>query len=703
MKSKYDKFFSKLVAGVFIAGTVFAPVTSLEAQAEGETTPPIETPVPAPTLDSLGITVSVTNNVAKNDLVLVKGLKAKDIVNIYASDGTTLLAEATAKSAGSLEIKLKDQLEDVNKKITVTVTRDEVVSEKKEIAYNPEVKTVSPAKDKIKVVNNVGKDIVTVSGVKDKSVVNVYDADKETLLGTAKAKGTKAEIKLKTNLPDLEQGKTSSVWVSVTNENSLESDKTEQVYNAEVKTVSPAKDKIKVVNNVGKDIVTVSGVKDKSVVNVYDADKETLLGTAKAKGTKAEIKLKTNLPDLEQGKTSSVWVSATNENSLESDKTDKEYGAENKTVKPDASAIEVYNNVGKDVVTVSGVKAKSVVNVYDADGETLLGTAKAKNTGKVEVKLKTALPELAQGATSKIYVSITNENSLESDKTDKEYGAENKTVKPDASAIKVYNNVGKDVVTVSGVKAKSVVNVYDADGETLLGTAKAKNTGKVEVKLKTALPELAQGATSKIYVSIINENSRESDKTEQVYNAEVKTDAPVKDNIKVVNNVGKDVVIVKKVKAKSVVNVYDADGETLLGTAKAKNAGTITVKLKTNLPDLEQGKTSTVWVSVTNENSLESNKVEKVYDAEIKTDAPVKENITVNSVKDKSVVTVSGVVEKEIVKVYDEDDNLIGQAKAKNAGKVEVKLKTKVTGTIQVSLTKENCLESDLVSKSVSN
>ncbi|PIC65785.1 hypothetical protein CSV78_16050, partial [Sporosarcina sp. P16a] len=305
------------------------------------------------------------------------------------------------------------------------------------------------------------------------------------------------------------------------------------------------------------------------------------------------------------------------------------------------SYIEVNNNVGAaDTVVFKGVVAKDVVKVYDSKGEKLLGSATATKSGDLTVSLKTQFTE------AKIQVSLTNYNKLESKKIEVDVPAEAMTTAPEVERITVANNVGiADTVTVKGLVAKDVVKVYGEDGTTLLGSAVASKVGDVVVTLK------AQLTGEKVQVSVTNANSLESKRTEATITAEKETPTPDADTVTVANNVGvADTVTVKHLAIKDVVKVYAEDGTTLLGSAVALKAGDVVVSLKAPLTG------DKLQVSVTNVNSLESDKVEAAIAAEKVTTAPEVDTITVaNNVGIADTVTVTGLTAKDVVKVYKVD------------------------------------------------
>ncbi|PIC65912.1 hypothetical protein CSV78_15190, partial [Sporosarcina sp. P16a] len=135
--------------------------------------------------------------------------------------------------------------------------------------------------------------------------------------------------------------------------------------------------------------------------------------------------------------------------------------------------------------------------------------------GEVTVSLKAQLTE------DEVQVSVTNVNSLESDKTKAAIAAEKVTTAPVSSTITVANNVGiADTVTLTGLAVKDIVKVYKADGLTLLGTAVATKEGELVISLKLQFVE------STIKVSLTNTNSNESGLVEVIVEDEAVTQLP---------------------------------------------------------------------------------------------------------------------------------------------------------------------------------
>ena len=123
-------------------------------------------------------------------------------------------------------------------------------------------------------------DTVTVKGLAEGDIVKVYNVS--TLgkaLGTATVAKGKNEATVSISQTTTEAGK---VYVSVTSKAKLESKRVEKDYVEEYTTPIPDEGKIVAINNVGKDLVLVYGLKAGDVVKVYSAATDgTVLGTIK--------------------------------------------------------------------------------------------------------------------------------------------------------------------------------------------------------------------------------------------------------------------------------------------------------------------------------------------------------------------------------------------------------------------------------------
>ncbi|SHJ07387.1 Beta-N-acetylglucosaminidase [Clostridium cavendishii DSM 21758] len=357
--------------------------------------------------------------------------------------------------------------------------------------------------------------------------------------------------------------------------------------------------KVTVYNNVGKaDVVIFKDLKAKDIVTIYALDGKTVLGRGiAANAGNLAVALMRQLNEL----TTKVLVSVKSENQNESEKLGVNYSLEGITAKLDASKAVVYNNVGKaDVVIFKDLKAKDIVTIYALDGKTVLGRGTVANAGNLAVALTKQLDE----STTKVLVSVKSENQNESQKLEVNYNTESVSSNLDISKVMIYDNSSKaDVAIFKGLKAKDVVTIYSADGNTVLGRGTAAKAGDLAVALAKQIDE----SVLKALVSVKSENQKESAKLEVKYIVEEVTAKLDPTNVTIYNNVGKaDVVIFKNLKAKDTVTIYALDGKTVLGRGTATKAGDLAVALTKQLDE----SALKVLVSVKSDTLKESDMVE---------------------------------------------------------------------------------------------
>ena len=357
----------------------------------------------------------------------------------------------------------------------------------------------------IQVNNYKGKDdVVTVSGVKANDVVKVYDQPTGgKLLSSAKVtKGTQVSMNIKQLGP-----KAGKVYVSLTQPGMGEGARTASSFAGEPTNALQA-NQIKVVNNKGKaDVITVSNVKQGSVVKVYDqATGGKLLGTmAATNGTQAVV----NVNQIGE-KAGSVYVTLTEPGLLESARLAYKFASE-PTNALQASQVKVVNNKGKaDVITISGLQVNDVVKVYDqATGGKLLGTVTVTKGTQAVVNVQ-QLGEKA-GAT---YVTVTKPSMSESTRTACKFEGEVSNALQ-VNQVNITNNKGKaDRVAVSGVAKGDIVRVYDANSKLLVASPQATGT--------TVTADVKQLGTKAgyAYVSVTRAGMKESTKVKVAYKAE---------------------------------------------------------------------------------------------------------------------------------------------------------------------------------------
>ncbi|TKI58597.1 hypothetical protein E8L90_26130 [Brevibacillus antibioticus] len=637
--------------------------------------------------------ITVLNNVGKADTVTVKAAEGS-VVKVYDAETAGKVLGTVTVAAGKTEAVVSvPQLGGEAGKVYVTVTEaGKKESERMEKAFDAEAASTKPGADDITVLNNVGKaDTVTVKAAEG-AIVKVYDAATAgKMLGTVTVAKGKTEAAISVAQLGAEAGK---VYVTVTEAGKKESERTEKAFDAEAATTAPKADEITVVNNAGKaDTVTVTAAEG-TIVKVYDAATAgKVLGTVTVAKGKTEAVI--TVAQL-GGNAGTVYVSATEAGKQESSRTEKGYEGEGATTAPKADDITVLNNVGKaDTVTVKATEG-SVVKVYDAaTAGKVLGTATVA-AGKSEAAISVAQLGAEAG---KVYVTVTESGKKESERTDKAFDAEAVTTAPKADEITVVNNAGKaDTVTVTAAEG-TIVKVYDAaTAGKVLGTVTVAK-GKTEAVITVA--QLG-GNAGTVYVSATEAGKQESSRTEKGYEGEGATTAPKSDEIEIVNNVGKADTVTIKAAEGSVVKVYDAaTAGKMLGTAKVAAGKT---EVTVNITQLG-GEAGSVYVTVTETGKLESERIEKAFEAEAVATTPKAGDITISNNAGKADTVTVTAEEGTIVKVYDAatDGKLLGYATvAKGNSEVTVSISQlgSEAGSVFISLTEAGKKESERLEKS---
>ncbi|PFR45637.1 hypothetical protein COK35_28390, partial [Bacillus cereus] len=327
-----------------------------------------------------------------------------------------------------------------------------------------------------------------------------------------------------------------------------------------------------------------------------------------------------------------------------------------KTAALSGEKAKIINNKkgATDTITVSELKKGDIVRVYEASkGGEAIATSEAVAEGKVEVTItKTDLLKATGGT---VYVSVQSENELESTRTAMKYESE-VTVAPAADTVKVTNNKAgdEDAITVSELAPGDIVKIYDAStGGNLKATSAAVAEGKKEVTIKGKDLLVVTGGT--VYVTVTKPNKDESKRVAVKYGAEPTTVAPLVGEITILNSkVGDaDAITVSKLKKGDIVRVYEASkgGEAIAtseAVAEGKTEATILGK------DLLKVTGGTVYVSVQRVDELESTRTAVKYESQV-TVAPAVDTVKVKNNKkgDADTITVSGVAEGDLVRVYD--------------------------------------------------
>ncbi|MCQ4088036.1 S-layer homology domain-containing protein [Saccharibacillus sp. JS10] len=569
--------------------------------------------------------ITATNNSGNADVIAVSNIKANDIVKIYNTDGS-LRTQLTANADGTLNVPVT--LTPTGGSVGVSLTRGGIESARVQVSYLAEI--VPPiALTSIYISNQSGNaDSVTVNNLTAGDRVRLYtDAIGGTELVTSTAVPSgQTSIVIPTTLTPAG----GTLYVARV-QNGLESARTPVVYLPEV-VAALTSNLITITNASGDaDIVRVTGLTPGDVVRVYaSTDGITPLQTLQPAGANG----------IAQGTVAltpgggTVYLSVLR-NGIESVRLPVVYVAE--VVRSLlASDVTIQNNGNDtDFISVNGLREGDRI-IVDIGTGTPITSDPADGSGSVNIPA-TLLP-----SGGSVTLSILR-NTIEGPKLTLLYDPE-RVDAPAASSVNAVNNSGNsDTVTVNPVVSGDEVIVYDSPtGSTVLGrTTATSTTATVSLRLK---PE---GGTA--YVAI-QRRGNISSRTAVTYNAETVA-APALADITVVNGTrNTDSVTVRNLQANDQINVYAANGTTLLGTAPATLSGgaySATLAGQTLTPT-----GGNVQVSITR-NTIESPKTLVSYNAEV-VNPPALATITVvNNVSPLAdTIAVNMLQSGDIIRVY---------------------------------------------------
>ena len=277
------------------------------------------------------------------------------------------------------------------------------------------------------------------------------------------------------------------------------------------------------------------------------------------------------------------------------------------------------------------------------------------------------------------------------------------TSPPILSNINIANNKTgiDDVVEINKLDEGDLVSVYNsATGGTLLGSSIVQS-GQTSVQV--IITQLGVSAGT-VYITLKKDDMLESKRTAVSYTAET-LKAPAANNIKVINNkVGLDdtVEVMNLIEGTS-VNIYNASsGGVLLGSSTVEEGKSSVI---VTIPQIGIN-AGYVYVALTMPGKLESTRTAQSYTSEI-TSSPAASYITVvnNYIGSDDVISVSGLSEGDEIKVYTASTaGTLIVSGVVEVGQTSVVLSVpqlgSTSGTIYVSLTKVNKLESTRTQKS---
>ncbi|MBB6693601.1 hypothetical protein H7B90_19590 [Cohnella xylanilytica] len=643
--------------------------------------------------------ITIENNMGDvQDTVKVTGLLAGDQISVYRqAEGGTPVGNAVVKP-GKTEVELiYGQLGIEAGTLYVSLKRGDVETPRTAKTYAAEA-IVPPAAASIRIVNNPAgtADTVQVSGLQTGDSVKVFNLPNGgQLLGSANAV---ASTKTATVTIDQLGEAGGTVYVAI-RRGGADSSRTAKEFGAEAPAEPnpPAANQIAVANEREgtPDKVKVTGLLAGDTVKVYAA---ATGGTAFGSATVAPGATEATVSIAQLGKTAgTVYVSLTRGGVESRQRTAKAYAAEPADPAGELSAdqVKITNKRPReqDVVLVTGLKTGDVIKLYK-DNKTStrpMATSSAVAAGADSVTVNVSQLGAAAG---KLYVSLTR-GKTESARVEVAYAAEPPPppAAPAAATITVTNSLGRpDTVTVNRLVAGYTVNVYaQATGGAPLKSGTA-GTGQTEATL--SIDQLSVGAGT-VYVSLTR-GGQESARTAKPYSAEppAKLDPGA---IVVQNNQGRTTDIAKvtvggSLQVGDVVKVYknaNDPASRAIGTSSAvrRTDQAVTITLKP-LGEAE----GSVYVSIVRGRLPESERVKVDYGAEPPAAPAARAISVVNELGRPDKVTVTGLLNGDVAKVYRDAAGgaAIGSAAAAGGtATVAVEQLGAASGTIYVTISRD--------------
>ncbi len=423
-------------------------------------------------------------------------------------------------------------------------------------------------------------------------------------------------------------------------------------------SICPTADEITVINNVGKpDIVNVSQLSVGDIIKVYNSPSGgKLLGTSKMLPNKTEAPVSISQLGTNEG---SVYVTVTSTGRLESERTKANFAGEPKSLSIDINNIAVFNNVdSSDTVVVADISGGDTIKVYNAEkGGKLIGSGKL-NSYKSEIVIKVS--SLGKSAGS-VYVTLTSEGMLESDRTKADFEAEPVSEPLNSDNILITNNSGKaDAIDISELNEGDTVKVYNSSaGGKLLGSAVVPIT---KTYLTISVQQVGTSAGS-VYISVTGKGMAESSRTKVDFEAEAISDSANEDSIIVTNNAGiADNIYVSGLSSGDVVKIYNMEkGGRLLGSAAVPS---LKSEVTASISQLGTSAGS-IYITITSVNKRESKRIKVDYPSEAKSSPPSVNNVIItNNARNSDTIKVAGLTSGDVVRVYDADKKgkLLGTA-----------------------------------------
>lgn len=562
---------------------------------------------------------------------------------------------------------------------------------------------------KVSIINKAGiPDEVTVTDITSGDFIKVYKVSGEgdskvyTYASGRRATGTSVVV----SVPQLSTG-AGTIAVTRTTAPNTESEKIEKTYDAESVTeldsdlkdlliqYSTVTNRYKASDSVEIQLADLNAAQSDALVTgdrvkIYKKD-NILIGNAVVPSNVQSMSF-TLTPELDNKADQKIlYMTISKKGYLEStEKVEIEYFDEQQTDSTASYAASAINNVNmngmKDSVTVTGVKAGDVVQLYLLDpanpesGALIKKTTATVPTGKTTVTLLT--DQLGQEA-GLYWISVASPGYKESDPIEFSFIAEEKTPALGAgNTVTIVNNAGtSDTISTQGLSAGDSIKAY-ADGQSATPLFQGiVPTGSTSLTLQ--YKQLGSSSGS-IHLTRTIPGKGESDRFEVAFEAEAQTAVIPVGTITISNNAGTmDSIKVTGLTAGDVIKAYlDATVTTALGTATVGTSGEATITIK------QLGTTDgSVYLSLTRKGSLESNRVEKSYAAEPVTDALNSADISVSNNAGINDQIICKGVTGTIFKVYATGDSVQALGTGTVAsGRTSVEILVKQLGTASGSI-----------------
>lgn len=368
------------------------------------------------------------------------------------------------------------------------------------------------------------------------------------------------------------------------------------------------------------------------------------------------------------------------------------------------SNISIANNpVGTfDEIQVSGLTSGDIVRVYTTSAKTSVLVAKTFSTAYGTIYVY----QIGTSAGT-VYVTVQNKGGTESTTTSKAFSAEPLTSAPVVGStgnLVLTNNItgSPDTITVTGINSGDILRVYSAaKGGNPTAVAYAEGTSAT-----IYVNQFGADTSGKVYVSLQTTGKCESSRTSVSYDKEPITTPIPASNVTVTNYYQKDdSIAVSGLAEGDTITVYRAlSGGTAIASAIATaNANSVLM----SIAEIGSIKGS-IYVSLQNNGKRVSKTRTKITYSSDASVTAIGSNIAIanNYIGTDDTITVSGLAEGDIVKVYSKSTlgTAIGSAivtASSNSAIVSISElgSAGFAGTAYITLTKTNTRESGRVAK----